>query len=173
MEVHANMISGMIDGTIKQRPPYVRAAEFLLLLIRDWPWHCCCRCWGRSSRRDHDRGPARGAGHQHVCSITQPGPAAASGFVLILLLFMLNMAYGFFIEARGFAADCRIFGQYVPPELVEEMAKNPERFNMRRARELSVFFSDVRGFTTISESLSPRIYRLHQRVPHHHEPGDS
>src|SRR5262249_41725947 len=33
VEVHANMIAGMIDGTIKQRPPYVLGAEFLLLLV--------------------------------------------------------------------------------------------------------------------------------------------
>jgi adenylate cyclase len=36
------------------------------------------------------------------------------------------------------------------------MAANPEQFNMApRAEELSVLFSDVRGFTTISEALSP------------------
>jgi adenylate cyclase len=35
------------------------------------------------------------------------------------------------------------------------MAENPEQYNMApRAEELSVLFSDVRGFTTISESLS-------------------
>jgi adenylate cyclase len=66
------------------------------------------------------------------------------------------MAYGFFIEARGARLITGLFGQYVPPELVEKMAENPEQFNMApRAEELSVLFSDVRGFTTISESLSP------------------
>ncbi|MCW5603621.1 MAG: adenylate/guanylate cyclase domain-containing protein, partial [Burkholderiales bacterium] len=80
----------------------------------------------------------------------------ASGLIMILLLFTMNMAYGFFIEARGTRLITGLFGQYVPPELVEEMARNPEQFNMApRAEELSVLFSDVRGFTTISESLSP------------------
>jgi adenylate cyclase len=80
----------------------------------------------------------------------------ASGFVMIVTLFMLNMAYGFFIEARGMRQITSLFGQYVPPELVDEMARNPEQFNMApRAEELSVLFSDVRGFTTISEALSP------------------
>jgi adenylate cyclase len=66
------------------------------------------------------------------------------------------MAYGFFIEARGARLITGLFGQYVPPELVEKMAANPEQFNMApRAEELSVLFSDVRGFTTISEALSP------------------
>jgi adenylate cyclase len=82
--------------------------------------------------------------------------------VMILLLFMLNMAYGFFIEARGSRLIAGLFGQYVPPELVEEMAKNPEQFNMApRAEELSVLFSDVRGFTTISEALSPEDLSLY------------
>jgi adenylate cyclase len=67
------------------------------------------------------------------------------------------MAYGFFVEARGMRQITGLFGQYVPPELVDEMARNPERFNMEpREQELTVLFSDVRGFTTISESLTPR-----------------
>ena len=76
---------------------------------------------------------------------------------MILTLFTLNMAYGFFVEARGMRQITGLFGQYVPPELVDEMARNPERFNMApREQELTVLFSDVRGFTTISESLSPQ-----------------
>jgi adenylate cyclase len=75
---------------------------------------------------------------------------------MILALFTLNMAYGFFIEARGMRQITGLFGQYVPPELVDEMARNPERFSMApREQELTVLFSDVRGFTTISESLTP------------------
>jgi adenylate cyclase len=75
---------------------------------------------------------------------------------MILVLFTLNMAYGFFVEARGIRQITGLFGQYVPPELVDEMARNPERFNMApRAQELTVLFSDVRGFTTISEALTP------------------
>jgi adenylate cyclase len=42
------------------------------------------------------------------------------------------------------------------------MARNPAQFNMApRAEELSVLFSDVRGFTTISESLSPEDLSLY------------
>jgi len=72
------------------------------------------------------------------------------------VLFTLNMMYGLFIEARGMRQITGLFRQYVAPELVDEMARNPEKFNMApRAQELSVLFSDVRGFTTISEALSP------------------
>ena len=67
------------------------------------------------------------------------------------------MAYGFFIEARGKRQITGLFGQYVPPELVDEMAKDPEQFSMEgESREMTVLFSDVRGFTTISEGLDPK-----------------
>ena len=33
VEVHANMIGGILDGNIKQKPPYVVGAEFILLLV--------------------------------------------------------------------------------------------------------------------------------------------
>ena len=80
----------------------------------------------------------------------------ASGLVMIALLFALNMSYGYFVEARGKNQIAGLFGQYVPPELVDEMANNPAEYNMApRAEDLSVLFSDVRGFTTISEALSP------------------
>src|SRR6202008_3735351 len=77
--------------------------------------------------------------------------------VMILLVFTFNMAYGFLIEARGRRQITGLFGQYVPPELVDEMAKDPEMFSMNpESREMTVLFTDVRGFTTISEGLDPK-----------------
>ena len=81
----------------------------------------------------------------------------ASGLVMVTILFVFSMAYGFFIEARGKRQITSLFGQYVPPELVDEMARNPASFSMEpQSREMTVLFSDVRGFTTISEGLEPR-----------------
>jgi adenylate cyclase len=75
--------------------------------------------------------------------------------LLILLLYLLNMAYGFFIEVRSKKAITKIFGTYVPKELVDEMAKNPTAYSTKgEMREMTVLFSDVRSFTSISEGLS-------------------
>jgi adenylate cyclase len=44
------------------------------------------------------------------------------------------------------------FGQYLSPALVEQLAKSPDKLVLGgEDREMSILFSDVRGFTTISE----------------------
>ena len=48
------------------------------------------------------------------------------------------------------------FSRYVAPSLVDEIAKHPERLNLQgEEKEVTVLFSDVRGFTSMSEKLSP------------------
>jgi adenylate cyclase len=45
-------------------------------------------------------------------------------------------------------------GQYVPPGPVEEMSQHPEAFSMDgECLDMCVLFTDVRGFTVISEGL--------------------
>ncbi|MCE2948150.1 MAG: adenylate/guanylate cyclase domain-containing protein [Betaproteobacteria bacterium] len=159
VEIHANLIAGMLDGNIRQRPPYVLGAEFLLLLATGlllvlWlPWLSPARA------------TALFAGTVALTlginfAVWQYGNLIlpiASGLLLIALLYTFNMAWGFFVEARGKRQITGLFGQYVPPELVDEMAKDPGRFSMEgESRELSVLFTDVRGFTTISEGLDPK-----------------
>jgi adenylate cyclase len=81
----------------------------------------------------------------------------ASLVLLVAVLFIFNMSYGFFIESRGKRQLAGLFGQYVPPELVDEMAQDPEAFSLEgESREMTVLFSDVRGFTSISEGLDPQ-----------------
>jgi adenylate cyclase len=81
----------------------------------------------------------------------------ASSVLMIALLFALNMSFGYFVEMRAKRQITSRFGQYVPPELVDEMSQHPEAFSMDgESREMSVLFSDVRGFTTLSEGLDPR-----------------
>ncbi len=48
-----------------------------------------------------------------------------------------------------------IFQKYVPEEVIEEFFKNPEKMLVGENRTLSVLFSDIRSFTTISERMAP------------------
>jgi adenylate cyclase len=48
------------------------------------------------------------------------------------------------------------FKQYLSPEVIEQLIAHPERLKLGgERRELTIFFSDLQGFTTISEALNP------------------
>ena len=48
------------------------------------------------------------------------------------------------------------FGKYVSPQVLGEILKDPDKLKLGGDRkDITVFFSDIRGFTTISESLTP------------------
>ena len=48
-----------------------------------------------------------------------------------------------------------IFQKYVPQELIDRFYHNPESMLVGENRVLSILFSDIRGFTTISEGMQP------------------
>lgn len=48
-----------------------------------------------------------------------------------------------------------IFQKYVPQEMIEQFYKNPESMLVGDSRVLAVLFTDIRGFSTISEALMP------------------
>ena len=51
----------------------------------------------------------------------------------------------------------RAFGAYLSPELVRDLAENPEHLELGgETRDITVLFSDIRSFTTLSETLTPR-----------------
>jgi adenylate cyclase len=50
----------------------------------------------------------------------------------------------------------KAFSSYVSPDLVRQIEKNPDQLVLGgEQRELSILFSDIRGFTSVSEKLSP------------------
>lgn len=80
----------------------------------------------------------------------------AAALVMTLTAFALNMSYGYFVESRSKRELAHLFGTYVPPELVDEMVKDPDSYNMKATnRELTVMFCDMRGFTKMSEQMEP------------------
>ena len=82
--------------------------------------------------------------------------AVGTLFVAFILLMLSQLVLGFLEEYRKKKQFTDLFGQYVPPELVKKMAEDPERYSMAGRRlQMTVLFSDVRGFTSISEQLAP------------------
>lgn len=74
----------------------------------------------------------------------------------ILILFSINVLFGYFIETHQKQRIIDIFGQYVPPAVVQTIASQPEKLNLQgEARELSVMFCDIKDFSSMSEQLTP------------------
>ncbi|MBR1180097.1 adenylate/guanylate cyclase domain-containing protein [Bradyrhizobium sp. KB893862 SZCCT0404] len=66
----------------------------------------------------------------------------------------LTLIFASFVREQRQRVQIRgIFAQYMSPVLVEQLAQSPEKVVLGgEERELTIMFSDVRGFTTISES---------------------
>lgn len=156
VEIHANMIAGILDQNIKQQPAYVVGAEVVILLVSGLLLSLLLPVLSpiRSMMLSLTIMSA-------VCGLNAVAWQAnmvlplASSLILVTSLFVLNMSYGFLLEARSKRQITGLFGQYVHPELVSEMSLEPDRFTMQsRSLEMTVLFSDVCGFTAISEQLS-------------------
>lgn len=159
VEIHANMIAGFMDKNLRHAPAYAKTYELYLIL---------------------------GFGLVLAMLLPRLGPLASLGLtvallaavttinlmawnkllvlplaaivLMILILYVLNATWGFLVEARSKHQITGLFGQYVPPQIVSTMSKDPKHFTMAaEERDMTVLFTDVVGFTTISESLEPKV----------------
>ncbi|KAA9133072.1 adenylate/guanylate cyclase domain-containing protein [Marinihelvus fidelis] len=156
VEVHANVLAGILDNSFRWQPAYTQAAELiavlafgllaalvlpvlsavyatLLLIVM-----VTAAVWTNAYLWDEKL---------HVLPL-------ATTLIVLFGTYLLNMVYGYFFESRSRSHMNDLFGQYVPPDLVSEMAHDPTHYSMEsEKRELSVLFTDIRSFTTISEAL--------------------
>lgn len=159
VELHANIVAGILDGRVLKRPEYTRGAEFMTVLVTGLALALALPVLSPLAATAVTIGVVVLTVGFNL-AIWQFGGLVlpvASGLIMILFIFLLNMSYGFFIEARGKRQMAGLFGHYIPPELVEEMGRNPTSYSLQPfSLEMTVLFSDVRGFTTISEGLKPK-----------------
>ena len=158
VEIHASLVAGMLEGALKARPGYVVGAEALILLIAGI---------ALSTLLPRLAMPLATAVSLGGCAIVAAANLwlwrdagldvpLASVLLLFALVYTMNMAWGYFAESRVRRQIADLFGQYVPPELVDRMAEDPSSYSMEpRDAELTILFADVRGFTGISEALRP------------------
>ena len=72
-------------------------------------------------------------------------------------IYVSGTALAFMREERERAAIRGAFGLYLSPDVVEQVARHPELLELGgQQREITVMFTDVRGFTRISEQFDPQ-----------------
>jgi adenylate cyclase len=157
-EIHANIASGILDESFMRSPSYLAAIEFIQLFVNLLlmallipllgPLQAVLvigALWALNTLVNF----YFWAEHQLILPL-------ASVLITIALMAFAQTTYDFFVESRRKQRLGRLFGQYIPQELVEEIDASGEELSLEgENREMSVLFSDVRGFTTISENLEP------------------
>ncbi|RFB67912.1 adenylate/guanylate cyclase domain-containing protein [Herbaspirillum sp. 3R11] len=162
VEIHANIIASILDGDFKQRPEFAIGFDLVQILVIGLVLGLLLPLLGPLWSILLASGTAVGIGALNFWLYDSAGLVLpmATALLLIAALFICNLGWGYLFEYRNRRAIVNLFGEYVAPELVAEMAANPASYNMEgESRELTVMFSDVRGFTTISEGLQPNELR--------------
>lgn len=155
VEIHAQVLESVLSGAVISQPNYALGVELLaaliigILVIIFTP----------------NLGPVRlvlaGATfaailigtswfyywrYRYLIDFTYP--------LLSTTAIYLTFIFASFVREQRQRKEIRgIFAQYMSPVLVEQMAQSPEKVVLGgEEREMTIMFSDVRGFTTISES---------------------
>jgi len=157
VEVHANIIQSLLSGDFPYRPEWEAGATFSLLVLVG----ALLSLWLPRL------GPVAAivvssttlalviAGNFYLWHRWRLDLPLASTFLLVMALTLLNLAYGYLRENASKRLLKGMFNQYVPKAHIDRMIADPEAYQFTGdSKELTVLFSDIRSFTSISESLS-------------------
>ncbi len=75
--------------------------------------------------------------------------------ITIFTVFLTVTLFNYFFEGREKRFISKAFGHYVSPQIVSQLTEHPESLSLSGEQKvLTVLFSDIRGFTTISEKMN-------------------
>ncbi len=155
VEIHAQVLENILAGSLLDRPNTAIAVELVITLLLGLVIVILV--------------PAFRATFVMVLAVVvMAGYAGASWYAFAaqralldptfpilaaILTLMLMASLNYMREERMRRQIRSAFGQYVSPDLVDRLSENPEALTLGgERRELTLLFSDVRGFTTIAES---------------------
>jgi adenylate cyclase len=156
VEIHAQVIEAALTKTLLSQPPYGPILEFGAALLLGIAVIWLAPLFGPVTL------VALGAfiatllvgtswyfytQHRLLIDFTYP--------LLSTTTIYLTLIFSSFVREQAQRRQIRsAFGQYLSPALVEQLAQSPEKLVLGgEEREMTIMFSDVRGFTTISESF--------------------
>lgn len=156
MEIHATVLNNLIDEGFLHRMPGWAAILVLILLAAGVGYLTAYNrpIWGIIST----------AALLFLTIAVGLWLFSAFRFALPLGLFFTHglltftgvIVYKYFSEERQKKQIKGAFSQYVQPEYVDQVVQDPEKLRLGGdKKELTVMFSDVAGFTSISESMPP------------------
>src|SRR5665213_1646475 len=155
VEIHAQVLEAALTRSLLTQPPYGAALEFAAALLLGLLVIALAPMLGPVTL------VAVGAlfatlligtswyfytQHRLLIDFTYP--------LLSTTSIYLSLVFASFVREQAQRRQIRsAFGRYLSPALIEQLAQSPEKLVLGgEEREMTIMFSDVRGFTTISES---------------------
>src|SRR6201991_1799131 len=155
VEIHAQVLEAALTRSLLSQPPYAPILEFGAAVVLGLVVIALAPLFGPVTL------VAAGAllatlligtswyfyaQHRLLVDFTYP--------LLSTTAIYLTLIFSSFVREQAQRRQIRsAFGQYLSPALVEQLAHSPEKLVLGgEEREMTIMFSDVRGFTTISES---------------------
>jgi adenylate cyclase len=83
--------------------------------------------------------------------------------IAAIFVFITIIVYRAMTEEKDKRVLRDMFGKYVSPDVVNQLVEDPPELG-GVDKELTVFFSDIRGFSTLSENMSPQELVNHLNV---------
>jgi len=160
-EVQASVIGTMMNGVVIQRPDYADGLEILAISIAGILLLFLTR-WTYVGIASVVVVVGLGIGGSLYAYSSYLWLFDITAFASSIILVSLH-AYGikFISEFLQKMQIKKQFGTYLSPALVEKLQKNPELLVLGgESRELSIMFTDVRGFTSISEHYGADVQGL-------------
>jgi adenylate cyclase len=156
VEIHAQVLESALTRAVLSQPYYGPALEFLAALILGILVIAFAPLFGPVTLVAVGAlfasllvGTSWYFYTQHRLLIDFTYPLLSTTSIYLTLIFTS------FVREQAQRRQIRsAFGQYLSPALIEQLAQSPEKLVLGgEEREMTIMFSDVRGFTTISESF--------------------
>jgi adenylate cyclase len=158
VEVHANIIENLIQQDFIVRPDWLRILDFLMILVSGILLGIVSiyfKAYTMALVLLLGIGSYLGADYY---LLTQEGLWINTIYPVFTQIFVYSgitvFKFGFEEREKRFIKGA--FSQYLAPAVVDQLMDNPKLLKLGGERkELTAFFSDVAGFSTISENLEP------------------
>ena len=159
LEIHANFLDNIFRGDALYQPRWFWIPNLFLILLYGFFLGVFLQ------RSDAVAGGVAASilffGHMALCLFFFCGRGWVLNQTYPLLVVVLAytglVSYRYFSESRQKRFVRETFSTFVCAEVVEQLIESPDRVVLGgEEREITAFFSDVQGFTSISEKLSPQ-----------------
>lgn len=154
VEIHANLMSNMVNGDPIREAP--RTWTLLLWLLTASTAILLMRRWKPVQSGVIGLGVMAGIAGADIILFTQLliWVPAAGALLTVTLVYLAQGGVAYFFEQRQRRQMKQAFSMYVAPAVVEEVIAHPERLKLGgERRDLTLLFTDLAGFTSISEAL--------------------